>query len=97
MPDDDFGPTQRNRNGTDSTNSEEDPFPFEEPVLPTDDASPVEPMDEDMLDGNVTLRILPVRSRVHAVAQYRTPRVARMDVTPVTPWAPLPESQVASK
>jgi hypothetical protein len=96
MPDDDFGPTRRNDgSGTNSTNSEEDPFT--QPVLPADDASPAEPMDEDMLDGNITLRILPVRSRVHAVAQYRTPRVARMDVSPATPWAPLPESQVASK
>jgi hypothetical protein len=95
MPDDDFGPTRRNGNGTDSSDTDGDPFT--EPVLPMDGTAPAEPMDEDMLDGNITLRVLPVRSRVHAVAQYRTPRVARIDVAPATPWAPLPASQVASK
>lgn len=92
MPDDDFEPTRRN--GTDSTDAEEDPFT--QPVLPMDGGSPA-PMDEDMLEGNVTLRILPVRTRVHAQAQYRVPRVARLPVTPSTPWSPAPETRVATK
>lgn len=99
MPDDDFGPTRRNNgtnnDGTNSTGADEDPFT--QPVLPMDSTTPAQPMDEDMLDGNITLRILPVRTRVHAAAQYRLPRVARMDVRPSTPWSPAPESRVASK
>lgn len=98
MPDDDFGPTQRN-GGSSTTTEEEDPFT--QPVLPNDSAAPpdpgVEPMDEDMLDGGITLRVLPVRTRVQASAQYHLPRVARMDVTPQLPWSPVPESRVASK
>lgn len=98
MPDDDFGPTRRN--GDNSTGAEE-VDPFTQPVLPQDGAAPADPdmapMDEDMLDGNITLRVMPVRTRVHAVAQYHLPRVARVDVTPQTPWSAHPESRVASK
>lgn len=99
MPDDDFGPTRREEPAP----MEPDDDPFSRPVLPEEsepeaDPDTPAPLDDPTLDGGVTLRIQPIRSRVRAEAQYRLPRIARVRGHRSAPSQPVDEeARVANK
>lgn len=95
MENDDFQPPLRNgatsTGGTGNSASGPDPFPSE-------NAAPAaEPVPEDILPDLSTLRVLPTRYRTDVHAQYRLPRVARLQVAPRTDWLPVAEGRLARR
>lgn len=102
MPEDDFGPVQRESGG--AAGSADGPDPFVPPSTPagTEGGSgetqpPPTPMDEEVLPGANPVHISPLRSRTIARAQYRIPRVARLQVAPETKWLPATESRIVRR
>ena len=56
-----------------------------------------QPMPDDILPGKTTLHVLPVRQRTDVRAQYRAPRVARLQVAPATEWQRVAEGRLAKR
>jgi len=56
-----------------------------------------QPMPDAALPDKMTLHVLPVRQRTNVRAQYRVPRVARLQVSPQTDWLPVAEGRLARR
>lgn len=98
MPDDDFEPVKRGSGG--AAGSADGPDPFVPPSTPAGSGGtqpPPTPMDEEVLPGANPVHISPLRSRTIARAQYRVPRVARLQVAPETKWFPASEGRIARR
>lgn len=100
MEDDDF--KEPLRNGSPSTEGAgtsgtgvADPFPAGSAA---ESAAPAaEPVPENILPDMSTLRVLPTRFRTDVHAQYRLPRVARLQIAPRTDWLPVAEGRLARR
>jgi hypothetical protein len=54
-------------------------------------------MPDDIVPGKTTLHVQPVRQRTDVRAQYRIPRVARLQVAPATEWQRVAEGRLAKR
>lgn len=97
VPEDDFQPPSR---GNSPPSGTQDRFPPNVTPMGGNGGSappPARPLPDDETDGNLTLRVAPVRMRTSVQAQYRLPRVARLDVSPQAPASATAENRVASR
>jgi hypothetical protein len=97
MPEDDFRPPVREGEaGGESAVKKDDPFkPGAGGAVESTPAA--EPMPDDVVPENKTLHVLPVRQRTVVRAQYRVPRVARLQVAPQTEWQRVGEGRLARR
>lgn len=103
MPDDDFEPTHRATGGAPEP-EEEDPFPWDEPIIPevesgpnSPEPAPAQPLEDEAIPGAEEITYAPVRQRTIAQARYRIPYVARLDVSPQAPESTPTESRLAKR
>lgn len=103
MPDDDFEPTHRATGGAPEP-EEEDPFPWDEPIIPevesgpnSPEPPPAQPLEDEAIPGAEEITYTPLRQRTIAQARYRIPHVVRLDVTPQAPESTPVESRLAKR
>jgi hypothetical protein len=95
MPEDDFRPPVREGEaGAAGAGAAADRFP---PTGAGNATPPAEPMPDNIVPGDMTFHVLPVRQRTAVRAQYRVPRVARLQVEPQTEWQRVAEGRLARR